>query len=132
MTCDLYIWMSFTLARRSKTWSLSCHRIQNCPNENIHRMFSICLCLGQIVPELPNVSLGSPDRSSTAIDLADVIEPLQSYLLVCSTEQNIFSSADSVSSCVEMIADLGIRQYNLHMTLGLVLIFMFVQRFMPI
>ena len=33
-----------------------------------------CLCLGHIVPELPNVSLGSPDRS--VIDLANVMEPL--------------------------------------------------------
>ena len=35
-----------------------------------------CLCLGHIVPELPNVSMGSPDRSRSAIDLADIIEPL--------------------------------------------------------
>ena len=66
-----------------------------------------CLCLGHIVPELQNVSLGSPDRSSTAIDLADVIQPLQSYLLTCSAEQDNFSSADSVSSCVEMLAEFG-------------------------
>ena len=63
-----------------------------------------CLCLGHIVPELPNVSLGSPDRSSSAIDLADVIEPLRSYLLTCISEQNTFVSADSISSCVEMLA----------------------------
>ena len=66
-----------------------------------------CLCLGHIVPDLPNVSLGSPNRSSSAIDLADVIEPLRSYLLTCDTEQNIFSGADSISSYVEMLADFG-------------------------
>ena len=49
-----------------------------------------CLCLGHIVPELPNVSLGSPDRSGAVIDLADLIEPLQSYLLKCSADQNFF------------------------------------------
>ena len=53
------------------------------------------------------MSLGSPGRSSSAIDLADVIEPLQSYLLTCNTEQNIFVSADSISSCVEMLAEFG-------------------------
>ena len=66
-----------------------------------------CLCLGHIVPELPNVSMGSPDRSRSAIDLADIIEPLQCYLLTCSEDQNIFLSADSVSSCVEMLSEFG-------------------------
>ena len=66
-----------------------------------------CLCLGHIEPGLPNVSLGSPDRGSTAIDLADVIEPPQSYLLTCNAEQNIFVGADSISSCVEMLAGFG-------------------------
>ena len=64
-----------------------------------------CLCLGHIVPELPNVSLGSPDRSSSsAVDLADVIEPLQCYLLTCNANQNFSVSAHSISSCVEMLA----------------------------
>ena len=66
-----------------------------------------CLCLGQTLPELPNVSLGSPDRSSSFIDLADVIEPLQTYLLTCSADQNIFVSEGSISSCVEMLAEFG-------------------------
>ena len=66
-----------------------------------------CLCLGHIVPELPNVLLGSPDRSSSAIDLADVIEPLQCYLLTCSADQNVVVSADSISVCVEMLAEFG-------------------------
>ena len=66
-----------------------------------------CLCLGHIVPELPNVSLGSHDRSSTVNDLADVIEPLQSYLLTCSADQKICVNADSISSRVEMLAEFG-------------------------
>ena len=66
-----------------------------------------CLCLGHVVPELPSVSLGSPDRNSSAVDLSDLIEPLQSYLLTCNTEQSIFSSADLISSCVEVLADFG-------------------------
>ena len=66
-----------------------------------------CLCLGHIVSELPNVSLGSPDRSSSAVDLADVIEPIQRYLLTCNADQNISVSADSISSCVEMLPEFG-------------------------
>ena len=68
-----------------------------------------CLCLGHIVPELPNVSMGSPERSRSAINLADIIEPLQCYLLTCSADQSIFVSADSISSCVEMLAEFGDR-----------------------
>ena len=68
-----------------------------------------CLCLGHIVPELPNVSMGSPDRSRSAIVLADMIELLQCYLLTCSANQNIFVSADSFSSCAEILAEFGDR-----------------------
>ena len=50
------------------------------------------------------MSLGSPDRSS-AVGLADVIEPLQCCLLTCSADQNILVSAGSISSCVEMLAE---------------------------
>ena len=53
-----------------------------------------CLCLGHVVPELPSVSLGSPNRNVAGVDLADLIEPLQSYLLGSSLEQNIFTSAE--------------------------------------
>ena len=66
-----------------------------------------CLCLRHIVPELPNVSMGSPDRSRSAIASADIIEPFQYYLLTCSADQNVFLDADSISSCVEMLAEFG-------------------------
>ena len=68
-----------------------------------------CLCLGHIIPELPNVSMGSPGRSCRAIDLADIIEPLQCYMLTCSADQNIVVSADCISSCVEILAEFGDR-----------------------
>ena len=55
------------------------------------------------------MSLGSPNRSFAGVDLADVIEPLQGYLLSSSSEQNIFSSAECISSCVEMLAEFGDR-----------------------
>ena len=68
-----------------------------------------CLCLGHVVPDLPSVSLGSPNRSVAGVDLADVIEPLQSYLLGSRLEQNIFASAECISSCIEMLAVFGDR-----------------------
>ena len=68
-----------------------------------------CLCLGHTVPKLPSVSLGSPGRGSTDVDLSDVIEPLQSYLLGSGAEQNIFTSAESISSCAELLDEFGDR-----------------------
>ena len=53
--------------------------------------------------------MGSLDRNRSAIDLADNIEPLQCYLLTFSADQSIFVSADSVCSCVEMLAEFGDR-----------------------
>ena len=68
-----------------------------------------CLCLGHVIPELPSVSLGSPDRGVAGVDLADVIEPLQIYLLSSSLQQTIFASAECISSCVEVLAEFGDR-----------------------
>ena len=39
------------------------------------------------------------------MDLADVIEPVQSCFLSSSSEQNIFSSAEYIYSCVEMLTE---------------------------
>ena len=55
------------------------------------------------------MSLGSPDRNGAFIDLADVIVPLRSYSLTYSSGQDIFVSAVSISSCVEMLAEFGNR-----------------------
>ena len=68
-----------------------------------------CLCLWHVISEMPNVSLGSPNRIVARVDLADVIEPLQSYLLSSRWEQNIFLSVEWISSCLEMLADFGDR-----------------------
>ena len=68
-----------------------------------------CLCLGHVVPKLPSVALGSPGKSTAGVDLSDIIEPLQSYLLGSSAEQNIFNSAESISSCVELLDEFGDR-----------------------
>ena len=69
-------------------------------------MFKLCcLCLGHIVPEFANVSMGSPGRSRSAIELADIIEPLQCNVLTCNADQKIFVSADSISLCAEMFAE---------------------------
>ena len=66
-----------------------------------------CLCLGHTVPKLPSISLGSPGKSNSEVDLSDIIEPLQSYLLGSGAEQNIFTSAESISSCVELLDEFG-------------------------
>ena len=71
-----------------------------------------CLCLGHVVPEWPNVLLGSPSRRVAGVDLADVIEPVQSYLLSSRSEQNIFSSVECISSCVEMLTEFGDRAFQ--------------------
>ena len=68
-----------------------------------------CLCLGHVVPKLPGVILGCPSKNVAEIDLSDVIEPLQSYLLGSSGEQNIFTNAESISSCVELLDEFGDR-----------------------
>ena len=65
--------------------------------------------MGHVVPELPNVSLGSPNRSVDGVDLSDVIEPLQIFLLSSSSEQHNFSSAECSPSWVEMLVEFGDR-----------------------
>ena len=82
------------LAKRERT----CHVFKLC-----------CLCLGHVVPKLPSVSLGSPGKSTAGVDLSDIIEPLQSYLLGSSAEQNIFTSTGSISSCVELLDEFGYK-----------------------
>ena len=60
-----------------------------------------------MVRELPKVSLGSFDGSSLGINLSDIIEPSQSYLLNSSSAHNFFGSAESISLCVELLAEFG-------------------------
>ena len=69
--------------------------------QTFHVFKLCCLCLGHVVPKLPSVSLGSPGKSTAKVHLSDIIEPLHSYLLGSIAEQNIFTSAESISSCVE-------------------------------
>ena len=66
-----------------------------------------CLCLEHVVPKLRAVILGCPSNNVAEIDLSDVIEPLQSYLFGSSAEQIIFTSAESISSCVEILDEIG-------------------------
>ena len=108
MTCDLYIRMSCTLARRFGIWSHSCHPVRNWPREKISHLFpNCCLCLGHMLPELPKASLSSPDESAMVIGLSDVIEFSQSCLLGSNSNQTNFTSAASVSSCVELMTEFG-------------------------
>ena len=66
-----------------------------------------CLCSAHTVPNLPSVTLGSPGKSTAGVDFLDIIELLQSYLLDSSSEQIIFTSAESISSCVELLDEFG-------------------------
>ena len=75
--------------------------------QTFHVFKFCCLCLGHVVPKLPSVSLVSPGKSTNEVDLSDIIEPIQSYLMGSSDEQNVFSSAESISSCVELLDELG-------------------------
>ena len=98
------------MTQKLRTWSRFCRQAQSCPNENIRQVFKLCcLCLGHVVPELPNVLLVPLHRSVAAEDLVDVIEPLQSYLVSSISEQNTSSSVECISSCVEMLAQIGDR-----------------------
>ena len=61
------------LSRREYTWNL----FELC-----------CLCLGDVAPKLPVVSLGSGKIGVTSVDLSSVIEPIQGYLLSGDSEEN--------------------------------------------
>ena len=79
--------------------------------EQTSHVFKLCcLCLGHVVPKLPSVALGSPGKSIAGVDLSENIEPSQSSLLNSSAEQNIFTSAGSISSCVELLDEFGDKE----------------------
>ena len=76
--------------------------------EHTSHVFKLCcLCLGHVVLNLPSVTLGCPSKTTAEANLSDIIEPLQSYLLSSSAEHKIFTSAESILSCVELLDELG-------------------------
>ena len=76
--------------------------------EHTFHVFNLCCsCLGHVVPKLPSVTLGCPIKNAAQTDLSEIIEPLQSYLLGSSAERNIFTNAESNSSCVELLDEFG-------------------------
>ena len=80
------------LSRRRYTWDL----------------FKLsCLCLGNVAPKLPDVSLGSSKVGVTSVDLSSIIEPLQGYLLSSDAEGNFFTDPGSISSCMELLESFG-------------------------
>ena len=66
-----------------------------------------------MVLKLPSVTLGSLGKSAAEVDLLDVIEPLQSSLLGSSAEQNIFTSAESILSCMKFMDEFGDKAMQL-------------------
>ena len=78
--------------------------------EHLSHVFKLCcLSLVHVVPKLPAVTLGCPSKNAAETALSDIIEPLQSYLLGSSAEQNIFTSAESFSSCMELLDEFGAK-----------------------
>ena len=76
--------------------------------EHTSHVFKLCcLCLGHVVPKLPSVTSGCPGKSAVEADLSDIIRLLQSFLLSSCVEQNIFTSAESISSCVDCLDEFG-------------------------
>ena len=76
------------LSRREYTWNF----FQLC-----------CLCLGQVSPKLPDVSLESSKFGLTSVDLSSVIEPIEGYLLSCDSDGIFFTDPESISSDLELL-----------------------------
>ena len=66
-----------------------------------------CWCLGHVVPKLLSVTLRFLGKNTAEIDLSDIFERLRKCLLSSSTEQNVFISAESISSSVESFNEFG-------------------------
>ena len=86
--------------------------LSSCPELSRRRyswdLFKLsCLCLGRVVPKLPDVSLGSGKVGVTSIDLSAILEPLQGYLLSGDSEGNFFTDPGSISSCMELLETFG-------------------------
>ena len=86
--------------------------LSSCPELSRRRctwdLFKLsCLCLGHIVPKLPDVSLGSSKVGVTSVDLSSIVEPLQGYLLSGDSEGNFFTDPGSISSCMELLETFG-------------------------
>ena len=75
----------------------------------LHVFKLCCLCLGHICPVLPTVGLSYPLSGVESVDLASVIEPLQSFLLCGELANNFFTDPDSNGRCVELVDSFGDR-----------------------
>ena len=63
--------------------------------------------MGHLIPIFFAGFSGSTDKNAVGVDLSDIIEPLHSYLLGSSSEQNIFTSFESISSCLKLLIGFG-------------------------
>ena len=68
-----------------------------------------CLCLEHVLPRMLCVTLRCHGESTVEVDLSDIIQPLQSFILNSGAEQNIFTSAESISSCVELLDEFAYK-----------------------
>ena len=86
--------------------------LSSCPELSRRRykwdLFKLsCLCLGHVVPKLPDVSFGSSKVGVTSVDLSSIVEPLQGYLLSSDAEGNFFTDPESISCCMELLETFG-------------------------
>ena len=90
-----------------------------------------CLCFGHVVPKLPSVTLRCRSKSAAVVDLSDIIEPLQSYLLSSSAERSLPMQSQFRHVWTYWMSS-EIKQFNHVMTLGLVWFCMTGLRYMLI
>ena len=100
--------------------------------ETAHIFKLCCLCWGHVVAKLASVTWGCPSKSAAGVVFSDVFENLRSYFLSNSAKQNIFTIAESISLCVQLLGEFADRQFNRAMTLGLVWISITSLRYMLI
>ena len=75
-----------------------------CRKEKTLTMFRLsCVCIGHFPPVLFSLKIGSSLAPPSDPELSKVIKSLQSYLLSCGVENNIFTDPSSINECVELL-----------------------------
>ena len=75
-----------------------------CSEEKAVKEFRLsCLRIDHFSPVLPNVNFRAAVSPFSDPELSEVIEPVQSYLLSHSVENNYFTDPKSIIECVELL-----------------------------
>ena len=84
------------------TFLCSCPKL--CRKQKTSTMLRLtCLFFGHFPPVLPSVKFGSAVSPSSSSELSEIIEPVNSYLLSCNAENNIFTHPCSINECVDLL-----------------------------